>query len=36
VSYMQSTLSKINFNGIDPETIWDLRDSGTINPQLLQ
>jgi hypothetical protein len=34
VSYTQATLSKINFSGIDPERIWDIRDGGTIHPDL--
>ncbi len=32
VTYSRETLSKINFDGVQPGDIWGLRDSGTIHP----
>lgn len=32
ITYLRSTLDKINFSGIDKDNIWELRDSGTVAP----
>ncbi|MBX9920376.1 MAG: hypothetical protein K2Y33_11215 [Mycolicibacterium frederiksbergense] len=32
--YEKATLDKINFAGVDPDKIWDLRDAGTVLPDL--
>lgn len=34
VRYNQETLQKINFDGISTGDIWDIRDGGTIHPDL--
>jgi hypothetical protein len=34
VTYLRSTLDKINFAGVDSDRIWGIRDSGTIHPEL--
>jgi hypothetical protein len=34
VSYLKSTLDKINFDGIDTDKIWEIRDSGMVHPDL--
>lgn len=34
VSYTRATLSKINFRGVQPETIWEIADVQTLtNPE---
>lgn len=32
--YERATLEKINFAQIDPSQIWDMRDGGTVHPEL--
>lgn len=32
--YDRATLEKINFDQIDPATIWDIRDGGTVHAEL--
>lgn len=32
VTYLRSTLDKINFAGVDKDQIWEIRDSGFIAP----
>ncbi|MCH9669761.1 MAG: hypothetical protein K0U76_05850 [Actinomycetia bacterium] len=32
--YERETLEKINFDQIDPAQIWDMRDDGTVHPEL--
>jgi hypothetical protein len=32
ITYLRSTLEKINFDGVDRDKIWELRDSGYIAP----
>jgi hypothetical protein len=34
VVYDQSTLNKINFDGMDSDRIWDIRDGGTVHPDM--
>ncbi|MBE5410221.1 Protein of uncharacterised function (DUF2510) [Mycobacteroides abscessus subsp. abscessus] len=34
VGYEKVTLDRINFNGVDTGKIWDIRDSGTVHPEL--
>lgn len=34
VTYSRATLDKINFDGIDSDKIWDIRDYGTVHPEL--
>ncbi len=32
--YERATLEKINFDQIDPAQIWEIRDGGTVHPEL--
>lgn len=34
VGYDKSTLDKINFDGINPDKIWEIRDAGSVHPEL--
>lgn len=34
LTYERATLDKINFGGVDPEKIWELRDAGFVLPDL--
>ncbi len=34
VTYSRATLDKINFDGIDSDKIWDIRDYGTVHSEL--
>lgn len=34
VFYTRATLDKINFDGIDNDTIWAIRDGGFVHPEL--
>lgn len=34
LTYERATLDKINFVGVDPEKIWELRDAGFVLPDL--
>jgi hypothetical protein len=34
VSYLKSTIDKINFDGMDSDRIWEIRDSGMVHPEL--
>lgn len=36
VSYSRSTIDKINFDGIPNDNIWNIRDGGTVHPELLE
>lgn len=36
VTYSRATLDKINFDGIDSDKIWDIRDYGTVHSELQQ
>ncbi|WP_229479291.1 hypothetical protein [Mycolicibacterium mageritense] len=36
VSYDAVTLGKINYDDIDTDRIWDIRDGGTVHPELQQ
>lgn len=33
VTYLRSTLDQINFEGVDKDMIWELRDSGFVHPE---
>lgn len=35
VGYDRATLDRINFDGVDQDRIWDLRDAGMINDNIL-
>jgi hypothetical protein len=32
ITYLRSTMAKINFDGVDKDKIWEIRDSGFIAP----
>lgn len=32
LTYSKATLDKINFNGVDKDSIWEIRDFGFIAP----
>jgi hypothetical protein len=32
LSYLRSTLDQVNFDGVDKDRIWELRDSGIVYP----
>ena len=32
ITYLRSTLDKINFDGVSKDQIWEIRDSGFIAP----
>lgn len=32
LTYLKSTLDQINFDGVDKDRIWELRDSGIVAP----
>lgn len=34
VGYDKATIDKINFDGINPDNIWEIRDAGTVHPEL--
>ena len=34
LTYQRATVDLINFDGIDPDNIWDIRDGGRIDPGL--
>jgi hypothetical protein len=34
VTYLRSTLDKINFSGVDKDQIWEIRDFGFVHPEL--
>lgn len=33
ITYLKSTLDQINFEGVDKDRIWELRDSGFVHPE---
>lgn len=34
--YVKTTVDKINFDGIDPDAIWEIRDGGEVHPELTE
>lgn len=33
VTYLKSTIDQINFEGVDKDNIWEIRDSGFVHPE---